>query len=64
MGLVDAYGPAACCDICNEEADEADLEDFGDRMACSTCRAVLGTPEEADRSFRWAAREFGNKPLQ
>lgn len=29
---------------------------------CETCRAALGTPEEAARSFEWAARQFGFNP--
>lgn len=30
---------------------------------CATCRAVLGTQDEQDASFRWAAREFGTRRL-
>jgi len=39
--MVDAWGVAAHCEVCNTEADEADLEDDGSgREACAHCRQV------------------------
>lgn len=35
--MVDMWGASAHCEICNEEADEATLEDLGDLMACPAC---------------------------
>lgn len=47
MTLVDMYGEAAHCDVCNVPTDEGDLQDLdnGD-MACPHCFEILGELRE------------------
>lgn len=39
--MVDAWGPSAHCEVCDQEADEAELSDDGSgREVCNHCRQV------------------------
>lgn len=41
--MVDAFGAASYCDVCDAPTDEADLEDDdAGRMVCGHCRKVQG----------------------
>ena len=47
------------CLVCDIPIDADEAREHG---LCSTCLSVFWSPEEAARSFEWAAQQFGYVP--